>query len=51
MLQKIEIKFFISYIIAFDLVAVNSHYYKKNTGHRQLMRQQTFLRSHLRTIF
>ena len=33
--QKILKNFFFSYIIAFELLALNSHYYEENTYHRQ----------------
>ena len=32
MLQKIQNKFFVSSIIAFELVALTSHYYEGNTS-------------------
>ena len=34
--QKIEKKYFLSEIIGFELVAVNSHFYEDNTCHSQL---------------
>ena len=41
---KIEKKYFVSYIIAFELAAVNSHHYEENTYHQQLICKQTVLR-------
>ena len=38
MQQKIKKDFFVSEIMAFELVAENSAYCCRNTGHRQLMR-------------
>ena len=48
MQQKIQIKSFVSEIMAFEIVAVNSAYCCRNTCHRQLMREQTVLRFYIR---
>ena len=37
MQQKIEKNFFVSYVIAVELVAVNSSYYEEDNCHRQLV--------------
>ena len=44
MQQAIEKKLFVSYIISFELVAVNCLYYKENTCHTQSVCEQTVLR-------
>ena len=46
-LKNQEKCFFVFKIIASQLVAVNSHYYKEHTCHRQSMCQQTVLRFHI----
>ena len=48
MQSKIEKKFFVSGIMAFEIVAVNSTDCCGNTCHRQLLREQTVLRFHIR---
>ena len=48
MQKKIKKKSFFSDIMAFQIVAVNSAYCCRNTCHRQLMREQTVLRFHIR---
>ena len=45
---KVRKKSFVSEIMAFEIVAVNSAYGYRNSCHRQLIRQQTFLRFHIR---
>ena len=44
---KIKKESFVSEIMAFELVGVNSAYCCRNTGHRQLIRWQTVLRFHV----
>ena len=48
MQQKIEKKSFVSEIMALEIVKVYSAYCCRNTCHRQLMREQTVLRFHIR---
>ena len=48
MQEKIQKKYFASEIMAFEIVAVNSAYCYRNNYHRQLMREQTVLRFHIR---
>ena len=45
---KIKKKCFVSEIMAFEIVAVNSAYCCRNTCHWQLMREQIVLRFHIR---
>ena len=33
--KKIEKKYLVSYIITFELVPINFHYYEENSRHRQ----------------
>ena len=42
--QKIQKRFFVSEVIPFELVGVNSHYYKGNMFYRQSLCQPTVLR-------
>ena len=46
--QKIQKKSFASEIMAFEIIAGNSAYCCQNTCHRQLMREQTVLRFHIK---
>ena len=48
--QKIQKKSFDFEIIAFEIVAENSGYCCRNTCHRQLMREKTVLRFHIRLM-
>ena len=48
MQQKIQKKSFASEIMAFEIIAGNSAYCCRNTYHRQLMREQTVLRFHIK---
>ena len=48
MQQKIQNKTFASEIMTFEIVAGNSAYCCRNTCHRQLMREQTVLRFHIK---
>ena len=48
MQQKIQKMSFASEIMAFKIVSGNSAYCCRNTCHRQLMREQTALRFHIR---
>ena len=48
MQQKNKKKSFSSEIMAFEIVAWNSAYCCRNTCNRQLMREQTVLRFHIR---
>ena len=45
---KIQKESFVSEIVAFELVWVNSAYCYRNTGHRQLIREQKDLRFYIR---
>ena len=45
---KIKKKALVSEIMAFKIVAVNSAYCCRNPCHRQLMREQTVLKLHIR---
>ena len=45
---KIKNKSFVSEIMAFEIVAVNSAYCCRNACHRQLKREQTVLRFYIR---
>ena len=45
--QKIEKKFFVFQIIAFELGVTNSHNLEQDTCRRQSMSEQTSLRFHL----
>ena len=47
MQQKIQKKSFASEKIAFKIVSGNSAYCRRNTCHRQLMREQTVFRFHI----
>ena len=46
--SKVKKKCFVSEIMAFEIVAVNSAYCCRNTCHWQLIREQTVLRFHIR---
>ena len=46
--QKIRKMFFAYEIMAFEIISANSEYCFQNTCHRQLMREQTVLRFHIR---
>ena len=48
MQKKIQKRSFASEIVAFEIVAGNSAYCCRNTCHRQLMREQTVLRFHIK---
>ena len=48
MQQKIQKMSFASEIMAFKIVWGNSAYIRRNTCHRQLMREQTALKFHIR---
>ena len=48
MQYKIKKKSLSFEIMAFEIVAVNSAYCCRNTCHRQLMREQTVLRFHIK---
>ena len=48
MILKIKNKSFVSEIMAFEIVAVNSAYCCRDACHRQLMREQTVLRFYIR---
>ena len=48
MQQKIRKMSFAYEIMAFEIISGNSEYCYRNTCHRQLMREQTVLRFHIR---
>ena len=45
--KKIQKKYYVCEIMAFEIVALNSAYCCRNTCHPQLMRKQTVLKFHI----